>query len=77
MVQLEGELGALAAGGTSRGRAVSGGTRSATAGDRCGWGDGTVSTAPPHGEGENPVVGDQGGDSGSPGRAAEPKGERA
>src|SRR5436305_2959813 len=37
-------------------------------------GDGTVSTAPPHGEGENPVAGDQGGESGPPGRAAEPPG---
>lgn len=64
-------------GETPRGRAISCGTGSAAAGARRGWGDGTVSTAPPHGEGEDPVARDQGGDSGPPGRAAEPKGERA
>src|SRR5918996_165831 len=34
-------------------------------------GEGTVSTAPPHAEGENPVAGDQGGDPCPPGRAAD------
>jgi hypothetical protein len=70
-----GRVTGVGGGGTPRGRAISRGTRSATAGDRRGWGDGTVSTAPPHTEGENPVAGDQGGDSGSPGRAANPRGD--
>src|SRR2546430_4538188 len=72
MVQLEGELGALAAGEPS-------GVEPLTAelealplvigADRVMV---LFRPHPPHGEGENPVTGDQGGDSGPPGRAADP-----
>src|SRR5437764_7379214 len=74
MVQLEGELGALAAGELPAVEPLAAELEALPL-VIGGWGDGTVSTAPPHGEGEKPVAGDQGGDSGPPGRAADPRGD--
>jgi hypothetical protein len=69
-----GRVTSVGGGGTPGGRAERGGTGSAAASAGRRWGEGTVSTPPPHGEGEDPVAGDQGGDSSSPGRAADSAG---